>query len=229
MQSWRGFSEVSVGLTNDAKDVVGLLRGINLIVVLWTSDHLSFPLDNDFKRALVSCRNNLESLLGVVCRICQMQGEVEELRLAIDDLVPNAEPTYYTEENLTSLLSLFSGVETSRSFSFGRGLEFHRQTKPILLSLFSRLVKAMLWVRVACFDMNPGSSLPDLCADLTLACSLLRKLCPSDVEMPPSRDMLSRVISDWRSSPDVEQGLQLTKNEPSNGLYRIVEELKACM
>jgi hypothetical protein len=217
-----------MGLTNDAKDVVGLLRGINLIVVLWNSDTLSFPLDNDFKRVLVSCQHKLESLLGVVCRICQMQEEVGELRSAIEDLVPDVERTYYTEETLTSLLSLFSGVETLHSFSFGRRLDFHRQTMPILLSLFSRLVKAMLWVRVAFFDMNPGSSLPDLCADLKLACSALTKLCPPDFEMPPSSDMLSRVIKDWRASPDVKQGLELTKNEPDNGLHRILDELSGC-
>jgi hypothetical protein len=217
-----------MGLTNDAKDVVGLLRGINLILVLWKSETLSFPLDANFKRVLASCRNDLESLLEIVCRICQMQEEIGELRSAIEDLVPNAEAAYYTEETLTSLLSLFSGEEAFRSFSFGRPLDFHEQTRPILLSLFSRLVKAMFWVRVAFFDMNPSSSLPDLCADLKLACSALTKLCPPDVELPPSNNMLSRVIEDWRASPDLKQGLELTKNEPDNGLYRIVEELRVC-
>src|SRR5438874_13402241 len=101
-----------MGLTNDAKDVVGLLRSVNLIIVLWNIDNLSFPLDNDFKRALASCRNNLENLVGVVCRICQMREEMEELSSAVEDLVPDAGRSYYTEENVTSLLSLFFGEDT---------------------------------------------------------------------------------------------------------------------
>jgi hypothetical protein len=228
MQSGVGSLEGQVGLTNDAKDVVGTLRGINLIIVLWNSHDLSFPLDSDFKRVLATRRNYLASLLAIVCRICQMQAEGEELRAAIEDLVPDVGRIYYTEESLTSLLRLFSGLDALHSFSFDCPLEFHRQTKPILLSLLSRLVKAMLWVRVAYFDMNPGSSLPDLCADLKLASSILTGLCPPDVEMPPLSDLFAGAIKDWRASADVTRGLELTRNDPDNGLYRIVDELRGC-
>jgi hypothetical protein len=220
--------EGQVGLTNDAKDVVGFLKGVNLIIVLWNSNDLSFPLDSDFKRVLTTCRNNLEGLIAVVCRICQMQVEAKELSTAIEDLVPDVGRIYYTEESLTSLLQLYSVQNALHSYSFDRPLDLRRQTKSILLSLFSRLVKAMLWVRVAYFDMNPGLSLPDLCADLKMASSILTGLCPTDVEMPQSDDLLAGAIKYWRASPDVRQGLEFTKNKPDNGLYRIVDELRGC-
>jgi hypothetical protein len=104
---------------------------------------------------------------------------------------------------------------------------FYRETRPILLSLFSRLIRAVLWVRVAYYDFNPTSYLPDLCTDLRSACEALIKVCPREVEMPPASDLLTWVINDWRSSPDIRRGLQLTKDEAGNGLHRIVDELRA--
>ena len=61
-----------MGLKNDAKDVIGLLRGVNFIVLVWNIDSLSFPLDEKISQVLEKLQEDLSYLLELVSNISQL-------------------------------------------------------------------------------------------------------------------------------------------------------------
>jgi hypothetical protein len=217
-------------LNNDQRDVIGYLRAINVMLLVWNNSPIAtFPLDVEMDKLLQKHRPELERLLHLVCQISRMTSEshYSEARSAVDDLL-SPEGRFYDQETLDLLLVLYSGKRNKITFTYHDAMMFYQETKPIFRRLLFNLTGAMLWARVGFYAEHLEITLSPLVDLLLQALTIIFSIAPSQVALRVPEQLLEDCISWWISSGSVQKGLALTRGE-TNGLTRVVDELKRAL
>jgi hypothetical protein len=214
-------------LNNTARDVIGALRATNFLTILWNLDSLLFPLDSSVKRVLARYRVQFEEMLVVVADLGQFISEYRQLRSALDDIIDPSGENPLTEEDVTLLLSLYSGDGMVRRFTYSQMNVFRRETSDIFKKQLGALFDAILWTRTAYFEFYPTAHLlPRPPEKISHFFNILHEIIPASAPLPTLFELEVSTVRAWLTSDAVRRGLELTNSFDENGLRRDVDELK---
>lgn len=214
-----------IALTNRAKDLIGSLRTVNFLLLLGQLKLVEFPLDPAIEQLLKKYKPDLDNLLGLVSNVAVAEGIKDELRSAIDDILPVSDTTFYDTEATDLLLTLYSGTRKYQSFHYDNLPVFHQELKKLFDVKLGELINNMLWSRVSCYDYSSKSTLPSPVSSLLQVFMVVHKIVPDDVKMSLPDELLTHYIKSWLQSKAVQQAFISNVGE-TNGFTQVVKEIR---
>jgi hypothetical protein len=215
-------------LNNSVKDVIGYLRAVNVVLVLWNFGGLRFPLDSSITGVLSEHEEQFEEILTLVTDTSGASSIMDEMRSAIDDIVDPSKPGFWDREWTTGVLCLYSSKREWVVFHYETVPTFHQELVPILVRVLVRLVDSALWLRIDCFERQPlwrpSNPIPGFLRIFTL----IQDLVPSDVKLAPAPELFRNCWLEWFHSQKVQRNLSSLSIGDSQ-LHRVVSELEQAL
>lgn len=166
MRSMRGFWDYSgVGIhimNNDAKDLIGQLRAVNLILVLLQIKQFDFPLDDAIRRLLIEHQRRFHQMVQIVSDLANFEAMRGELLSSLDDILDLESPGYYTQDYLDTLLFLYRGQRELVHPNYTDPLSLRAFLTETCRSKIHDLSHSIMWLRVAFSSYYPDVVLPSL-------------------------------------------------------------------
>ena len=144
-------------MNNDAKDVIGRLRAINVLLVLLHLDGFAFPLDVAMKAVLSKIRPHLLRVIDLVSELTRFGQLASELQSSIDDILDPDSSTYYTRDYVDMLLSLYRGSEDSVRLNYEDKASVQAALIEVCLANVGALFQSIMWVRIAFYSCYPDA------------------------------------------------------------------------
>ena len=175
-------------MTEAEKDIIGYLRGVFTVLILWRIEDFEFPLDSQIKNVITNYNNEFNEMLQCACKIAHAESLLDEYRSAIDDIVNTTDRPFYDQEWMNILLSLYAGkFEESREpliFSFNDKVVFHNELVPVLERCIKALINLLAWSQVEHYSTYPNATPSSLQPYLSRFFEVLSGLIPSTAKVP---------------------------------------------
>ncbi len=214
-----------IALTNREKDIIGSLRAINWLMLLWNVEPILFPLDATITKLLKQYQSEFEELLKIAEEISQLSEIDDEMRSAIDDIASDSEGSY-SSEYVGLLLSLYVGDRNLEKFHYNDVPLFHRELAKVFKVISRSLIDAILWQRVNYYDWSSNFDLPSPLPQFSRFFAIVYTIVPPNVALPASSNsLLTQSINYWLRSSTVQKAL-INNVEEKNGLTQVVKEVR---
>jgi hypothetical protein len=197
-------------MNNDAKDLVGRLRAVNLILMLLQIERFDFPLDDAICRLLIKHKLRLQQMLQIVSDLTNFGAMREELLSSLDDILDPASPGYYTQDCLDTLLSLYLGRREMVHLNYTDPLSLRAFLTETCQSKTHDLFHSIMWLRLAFSSSYPNVVLPSLSQGWRAFCTIAVNIGRLSFENEGSSLFISSLRS-WRFSETVVAALEKVK------------------
>jgi hypothetical protein len=147
---------------NDAKDVIGRLRAIFLLLILQRTRTPHFPLDDALRSWLQILRPQFVEMIDIVAELGSFGSSRAELLSCIDDIVDATSTTYYTQDHFERLLSIFADSEIVIRPNYDDEATFKQALRDICIKNMTKLLDSLLWLRIGFFSLEPMTEIAPL-------------------------------------------------------------------
>jgi hypothetical protein len=215
-----------MSLTNLAKDIIGYLRAVNVILMLWNIEHFEFPIDNKLEVNLNLHSEELEEILQSVCEVSQAMTIYDDMRSAIDDIISSKNKSFYDREMVDFLLSLYIPSTERLYFTYEDKALFQEELKPILTESLIKLSDLILWARVKFYDLTPDAKITSALEFLNKIFSRIQSIAPSYMNSNHATEnptILERCITNWKE--EVVYRVNTYHFDNLTGVEKVIREL----
>jgi hypothetical protein len=189
-------------VNNDAKDVIGRLRAINVLLLLLRIETPVFPLDNVIRSLLVEYRPRFLRMIGLVSELAHFGDLRSELLSCADDILDPASSTYYTQDYLDMLLSLYRGREHVLHLNYEDVASVRAVFIETCLLDVTELIQSVLWLRIGFETCYPDGPLLPLREGWPAFCELVCAIGGKPLGVS-CHSLIASSLRSWRLSETV--------------------------
>jgi hypothetical protein len=199
-------------MNNDAKDVIGHLRSLNIVLILLQFRSFQFPLDSLMKATLDNNRLMLLDMLSLVSELAHFGDKKSELESAIDDIPDHTGNGFYTSDYVEMWLSLLQGSRSVVHCDFSRVEDVKLKLRAHACDLLGELLQSIMWLRIGYRDRYVDGPLLPLHPSWGSFCSIAVAVSGGELSVPP-RTLAVSSLRAWRYGQIVSECM---KNDISN-------------
>lgn len=129
-------------MTRYLTEITSNLRGISLLILMWHSLPIEFPLDSKIKKSLDLFRADFKSIFEVIAEINKSSYGIKDLQAIFNDILDD-ELDYYNEETLSLTLAAYYNNDNSLKYRFYNKEQLFVETAPIFFYLLTKLINAL--------------------------------------------------------------------------------------
>lgn len=201
-------------MNNNAQDIIGSLRAVNILLLLLHVERFTFPLDVDLSTILQRYHPRFVDMLDLVSELAQFDDARPELFSAIDDILHRQRSDFYTREYVELLLSVYNHPLEHKRVEFDHVATARVQLANLCVTKVSELVRSILWVRVAFRSFYPAQELPAL-SELWLSfCRQVSEVAAGRLAIHP-RVLAVDSLRNWQQSDAVRDAVERVASERS--------------
>lgn len=193
-------------MNNDAKDVIGKLRAVNICIILLNMGDYSFPLDGRMREILAEHHPRFLRMIDLVSELARFDGLKHELLSCTDDILDNNSDNFYTRDYVDMLISVYRGGAELYHLRYDDATSVRVFLSETCRSSASELCQAVIWLRIAFGASYPNLPLSPLREGWSSFCELVREIGGSSLETTPQQ-LLDLTLRSWRFSETVVAAL----------------------
>lgn len=189
-------------MNNDAKDAIGRLRAINMLLLMLRIDRFDFPLDDQLRSVLTEHRPCLLTMVERVADLAHFGETKDELLSCTDDILDPTSNRYYTREYLDMLLSLYRGSRNVQHIQYENIGSVRAVLTEACCANVSELLQSIIWLRIAFDSCYPDVPLIPLRTGWVSFCELVIAIGGKSLDSSLA-DLINTSMRSWRFSEAV--------------------------